>query len=121
MPITKSCIVSWNGTTVAVTARAVPRYAWMTVSIDVAVGNETILKTGGVLKAVGDHAECFEFRGATHKAQVTWGKPTFRSFPFTLHIDGAPLLESRVPVENWWLTIWPWALLAAFIAWRRFA
>ena len=121
MPIARDCLASWNDTTVAVTARAIPRFAWTSASIDVAIGDETILKTGGVLKVVGKHVETFELRGATHTVEIAWGKATLRSFPFSLHIDGSPLLASRVPVENWWFSLWPWALLAGFLAWRVFA
>jgi len=74
MPIERSCLASWNHTTVAVTARVVPRYAWTSASIDVAVGDETILKTGGVLKVVGKHVETFGFHGTTHTVECYLGQ-----------------------------------------------
>lgn len=111
------CPASWNNTTVEVTARIIPRYAWTTASIDVAIGGDTVLDTGGVLKIVGTHMGTFEFHGVKHSIEITWGEATLRSFPFRLFIDGFPLLASRVPIANWWLALWPWAVLAGFSAW----
>lgn len=111
------CSASWNSTAVEVTARMIPRYAWTTASIDVAIGGNTILETGGVLKVVGAHVGPFEFHGVKHSVEITWGEATLRSFPFRLFIDGFPLLASSVPIANWWLALWPWAVLAGFSAW----
>ena len=102
----------------SITARLVPRYAWQSASIDVAVSGRVVLRTGGVMKLVGKHTETFESDGTEHSAEVTWGKATLRSFPFSLSIDGVAVLESRVPIANWWLALWPWALFIGFIAWR---
>lgn len=108
---------SWNNTTVEVTARLIPRYAWTTASIDVAIGGDTVLDTGGVPKIVGSHAGTFEFHGVEHSIEITWGEATLHSFPYRLFIDGLPLLASRVPISNWWLALWPWAILTGFSAW----
>lgn len=102
----------------SITAKLVPRYAWQSASIDVAVNRRFVLKTGGVFKLVGKHAETFAFDGIEHSVEVTWGKAALRSFPFSLSIDGLPVLESRVPISNWWLALWPWALIVAFVVWR---
>lgn len=102
----------------SITARLVPRYAWQSASIDVVVGDRIALRTGGVLKLVGKHAVTFASEGIEHRVEVTWGKAALRSIPFNLSIDGYPVVESRVPIANWWFALWPWALFIGFIAWR---
>lgn len=109
---------TWKGAPVFVSARQVPRFAWQSASIDVTIANQVVLCTGGVLKTVGAHTEMFSLDGHAHEATVTWGKAALRSFPYRLSIDGATILESRVPVANWWLALWPWALVVAFVLWR---
>jgi hypothetical protein len=113
-----SCETNWRGLPVSIAAKLVPRYAWQSASIDVAVDGRFVLKTGGVLKLVGKHTETFASDGIEHSVEVTWGNAALRSFPFSLSIDGVPVLESRVPISNWWLVLWPWALFVAFVAWR---
>lgn len=116
MPIEKGCLASWNDKTVLVTARLVPRYLWQSASIDVSLDGHTILKTGGVFKIVGTHIETVDLRGKQHTAEVTWGKGSLRSFPFSLKLDGAQIIESRVQIQNWWLSLWPIALLLCVVA-----
>jgi hypothetical protein len=102
---------------VRMTARLVPRFAWTTASIDVSVDGADVLRTKGVFKAVGRHGETFQMTGAEHKAVVSWGKASIRSFPVNLSIDGVAVMESRVRVENWMLGLWPWALALVVAAW----
>jgi len=113
-----TCATVWNGAIVEVSAALVPRYLWQSASIEVAVSDHTVLQTGGVLTFVGSRSESFLHEGVPHTAEVKWGKAALRSFPFVLNIDGTAVLESRVPVTNWWLSLWPIALLLAFLAWR---
>jgi hypothetical protein len=109
---------SWHGEPLSVSCRMVSRYAWTSASIDVAIGDSVILRTGGVLKLVGTHAESFEYRGTRHAAELTWGVARWHQFPFTLTIDGMRVLESRVPIANWWLSWWPFfAAIAAALVW----
>jgi hypothetical protein len=100
---------SWQGESVAISCRMVSRYAWTSASIDVAIGDHVILRTGGVLKIVGAHAQQFEYRGSSHTAEVAWGRARRHEFPFTLKIDGQMIAESRVPISNWWCGRWPFA------------
>ena len=106
---------TWSGVPVTVTARVVPRYAWQTTSIDVAVNGRTVLQTGGVLKVVGVHTESVEVAGAQHRIELSWEKFADGAFPFSLRIDGAVVLESRVRPTNAWVALWPYVLLAVLI------
>jgi hypothetical protein len=109
---------SWNGETVAISCAMVSRYAWTTASIDVAVGDKVILRTGGVQKFTGSHSESFEHRGSQHTAQLTWGVSFGRHFPVALNIDGYKVIACRVPISNWWLAWWPLcATLGALALW----
>jgi hypothetical protein len=45
---------SWNGSRVGIAARLVPRFAWQTASIELAIGDQVVLRTGGVFKVVGE-------------------------------------------------------------------
>lgn len=119
MPDPSECRVSWNGADVAITARTIPRWAWNTASIDVAVNGRNILRTGGVFRFTGKHIEHFDFRGSSHVCEIAWGMASLRYFPFSLNIDGLPILKSRVPIQNWWYALWPWVVVVAFLVWRR--
>ncbi len=110
-----SCRAEWNGAPVSVTARAVPRYLWQTVSIDVSVADETVLATGGVMKFTGERKETFQFDDADHVAQLNWGTGSALGFPFTLSIDGAAVLSSRVPIRNWPMMVLPWLLALGLV------
>jgi hypothetical protein len=97
----------WKGTPIRVTARIVPRYAWLTTSIDVAVDGRVVLKTGGVRKVVGVHDETVEVDGVRRRLSLAWGAFSSGSFPFSLAIDDAVVLESRVSAPYWWVAYWP--------------
>jgi hypothetical protein len=64
---------SWNGQAVMISCAMVSRYAWTTASIDVSLGSQVILRTGGQAKFTGSHTEPFQFNGSGHTAQLTWG------------------------------------------------
>ena len=50
----------WNGLRVAVSARLVPRFAWQTASIDLVIGEQLVMRTGGVFKFVGQVVGSFD-------------------------------------------------------------
>jgi hypothetical protein len=109
-------VTTWELEEVTVTARLVPRYAFMSASIDVEVGGKLVLATGGVYKFVGVHTQTFERNGKLHRVELSWKTGGFRAFPIRLAIDGAPLLESDVRILNWWLMYWPFLILSC-VAW----
>jgi hypothetical protein len=121
MPVSAAanCEASWNGARVFVRSRVVGRYAWMTATIDVTVDDIVVLRTGGVLKAVGRSAEAFEFRGSSHTAEINWGLGWGPSFPFDLKMDGTSIKKSRVPVENWYFAYWPFLAALGLLVVRR--
>ena len=110
----------WQGKPVLVTSKLVPRILWQTASIDVSIDGERILRTGGKFKYKGAHADRFRRSGAQHEAVLAWGISGLRSFPVQLSIDGEPVLESRVHISNWPLSLWPLAIpLALLLYWAR--
>lgn len=118
MPSTNTCQTIWNGAPVIVTARLVPRFAWQTASIDVSVGGHVILRTDGVFKLIGKHVETFELDGTKYSAEISWGNAALQSFPINLSVDGVSIIESRVPLSNWWLALWPWVIFIGWCVWR---
>ena len=102
----------WSGVPIRVTARVVPRYAWRTTSIDVAVNGRTVLQTGGVRKIIGVHSETLDLAGVQHLMELSWGQFTSGAFPFLLKIDGVVVLESRVVAPYWWVAYWPYVAVA---------
>jgi hypothetical protein len=110
-----SASARWNGRVVSVVSTLIPRFLWQTASIDVFVDEECILRTGGQLKLTGSHASEFTHSGQKHKALLTWGRASVRSFPITLAIDGEPVLESRVHTSNWVVSLWPWVLIVGLV------
>lgn len=95
-------IPNWRGSEIRVTAKLVPRFLWSTASIDVFIKNKCILQTGGQLKITGAYSTSFtDDAGGHHRAELAWGRASLRSFPFRLQIDGEPIADSRVKIENW--------------------
>lgn len=110
----------WNGMPVVTSARYVPRYAWTTASINVDIKDLSILRTDGMFKFTGKQTSTFDFDGRSHTAELTWGRGLIRSFPFKLWIDGTLVTESRVPIQNWALVLWPWGVLVGLVLWHVF-
>jgi hypothetical protein len=94
--------VRWQGHNLVVRAWAVPRYCWLTVSIEVFLAGERILRTGGQLAAVGADTSCFDFDGTSHEVRLAWRRHEGAGFPYELMIDGEQVAVSYVAVENWW-------------------
>ncbi len=103
----------WNGRTVEVTARIIPRYLWTTASIDVFLDRECILRTGGQKKAVGSSEAEFHYDGSVHTVKLSWGMAHHLSFPYELWIDGAKILVSDVTVANPLLIVMPVLVLTS--------
>lgn len=110
--------VVWNGRRIEVTAQGVPRYAFMTASINVFIDGEAILQTGGVPQPVGTQSASFHHDGHAHTLEASWGKVARRSFPVRLSIDGQPVFEAPVRVSNGWLSYWPSLALFVFFLWH---
>jgi hypothetical protein len=109
--------IKWQDTPIDVQARLIPRFLWTTASIDVFLAGQCILRTGGQMKAIGSHSATFTHSGSTHTAELSWGYGLLRSFPYKLRIDGNPVSEARVYVQNWPLgLIIAFLLAAAFLA-----
>jgi len=101
-------VIQWQGSTVNVQARLISRFFWTTASIDVFVDGKCILRTGGQKKCTGSCSASFTHSGSTHTAGLSWGYGILRSFPYKLQIDGVPISQARVHVQNWPLgLIWP--------------
>jgi hypothetical protein len=95
-------VIKWQGSTVDVQARLVPRYLWNTASIDVFLDGQQILRTGGGFKFTGSHSTPFNHAGSTHMAEVSWGFCGLSfSIPYQLRVDGTPVAASRVQIRNW--------------------
>jgi hypothetical protein len=112
--------VQWQGSTIEVQARLVPRFLWTTASIDVFVGEQCVLRTGGRMKLIGCCSQTFAHSGAEHVAEVSWGGGLLYSFPYQARIDGVVVKEGRVRVQNWaWGLILPLVLigLLALLMW----
>ncbi len=103
----------WNGLSVAVTARLIPRYLFTTASIDVFLGGCCILKTGGQMAVIGSSTSEFCHDGTVHSAKLTWGSAKGLAFPYELTIDGAKVLVSDVRVQNPALFVVPGLVMAS--------
>jgi hypothetical protein len=92
--------VSWRGKAVQVRASPVPRFLWMSASIDVYLDGECVFRTGGKIQSAGSHRATARIGGSEHQIEVTWGRPHNLVFPYQLRIDGERVTESQVEVEN---------------------
>lgn len=106
---------TWNDLPVSVSARLVPRFAWQTASIDLVIGDQVVMRTGGAFKFVGQVASSFEARGTRHVAKLEWARGTLRSFPYQLAVDGIALRTGRVSIENRWIGLWPWLAVGGIV------
>lgn len=107
----------WNGLPLTVSARLVRRFAWQTASIDLTVGDQVVMRTGGVFKFVGKVVRPFEINGVCHEATLEWSRGTLRSFPYSLTLDGISVRSGRVGIDNWWIGLWPWLAMGAVVLW----
>lgn len=108
--------VQWQGSTIEVQARLVPRFLWTTASIDVFVGGQCVLRSGGRMKLIGCCSQTFAHSGGEHLAEVSWGASLLYSFPYQLRIDGVHIREGRVRVRNWGLGLILPLVLLGFLA-----
>jgi hypothetical protein len=88
---------------------------WTTASIDVSVDGKTVLQTGGVPEVTGKVSKQFEYDQRMYTATISWTRGALRSFPFTLAIDDAVILHSRVPISNWWMAFAPTVIALAVV------
>jgi hypothetical protein len=111
-------IGEWKGRQVSVTSRLIPRFFWMTSSIDVFIDSRCVLKTGGQLKMIGRSSSSFEDSGTTHLVELTWGHASLRSFPIEVKIDEEHIAKTRVVTGNWPMALWPWAFGIGLLSWH---
>jgi hypothetical protein len=107
MPVknSESAVVGeWRGSAIRVNAHLIPRFLWQTASIDVFVDEQCVLRTGGKLKLVRTVSSPFEHLGSSHVAKLKWGFAGIRSFPYKLMIDQTEVTESRVHIQNWYIS-----------------
>jgi len=94
-------VVTWNGEPIRVSATLRPRYLWQSATIDVAVGDKCILRTGGVLRFWGSVEAAFAHAGLAHVARLSWKTSgILRDFPYTLSIDGVQIVAGLVRPQN---------------------
>jgi hypothetical protein len=94
----------WLGETIEMTARAIPKYLWLTVSIDVFVGGRCIHRTGGKMKVVGQSYGKFDHNGLPHNIKVQWGRARRHRFPVQVFIDEMLIDNTDVLITNWPVT-----------------
>ena len=109
-------VARWRGSDVSVRAWFVPRFFWFTVSIDVFLNGERILRTGGQFKIVGSATSSFNFDGTQHEARLSWGRGDGYEFPIDLNIDGERIDVTHVRIENWWMA-WIRNIIGGVLIW----
>ncbi|MFZ1074449.1 MAG: hypothetical protein WAO21_13570 [Verrucomicrobiia bacterium] len=108
-------MISWQGKTLRVQARYVPRFLWTTASIDVFLDDRCILRTGGKLKLTGSYTALFNDGGSEHQAELRWGQSRNFRFPYHLRIDGVIVDDSLVHIENRYMTRIPAFIIVALL------
>ena len=108
-------MVFWRDKIIRVEASSVPRFLWATASIDVFLGEQCILRTGGQPALKGSYSTVFQDGGTEHQAELSWGYIRQHQFPYKLHIDGALIVESQVFVRNWQLGFIPVLIITALL------
>jgi hypothetical protein len=98
-----------------VTARAIPRYFWLTVSIDVYLEQVCVLRTGGQLKRTGTQRNAFIYNQERHEIELSWTPARLRFWPYRLSIDDELIITSKVYVTNWPLQFIPVIAVLVFL------
>src|SRR5262245_32270742 len=73
-PMTSSQSHKWKDSALEVTARLIPRFVWMTASIDVVLNGQPILRSGGEMRITGSAVSEFDYRGSVHRCELSWGQ-----------------------------------------------
>ena len=108
-------MISWHDKTVRVQARLVPRFVWTTASIDVFLGDQRVVCTGGQFKMTGSHSSTFTDGVLEHQAILSWGQVRRHRFPYQLQIDGVTVDDAHVDVTNWRMGYIPALLVVASV------
>ena len=108
-------MLRWQGSDLEVRSEVIPRYFWMTASIDVFFDGSCILRTGGVLRLRGTQRVEFTHGDENHVLELAWRSPILGvHFPYRLFIDGHAIMDwSRVRPRNWPLLLIPAAAILA--------
>jgi hypothetical protein len=113
-------IGEWESEPILVGARLVPRYLWTTASIDVFVGSQRVLATGGRMKVAATCTAEFNAGGSIHRVALAWSAPQQGSFPIEVTIDGRLVANTFVHLRRWYLAAWPLVVLSAAAAFAMF-
>jgi|ERR1035437_3613973 hypothetical protein len=114
-------MIQWRDKTVRVKARLIPRYLWLTASVDVYLDDECILRSGGKFKIMGSYSAPFNCDGSTHRVDLRCGLARIRHFPYLLQIDGTAVDDSQVYVQNWPMAYVIWSIIMpalVILIWR---
>ena len=103
----------WHDSDVVVTMELVPRYCWMTATVDVHVAKQCILRSGGVLKERGQSTVNFRHDGKDHVADLVWKTERDIAVSYKLLLDGELVMSSKIHPRNWALCLVPLAILIA--------
>jgi hypothetical protein len=97
--------IKWNNANLKIRSSFMPERLWLGATIDVVLGETTILATRGKLKFQGACTEQFEHLGQQHQIKLEWGTFWMRSVPCTVYIDNQLVAQETVNIENWQLNI----------------
>ena len=110
--------IRWHDRLLEVKAHAIPRYCWLTVSIDVHVDGAAVIRTGGVLRSKAINEAQLDEQGQHDSLKLSWRSPfQGMDFPFQLSVDEQVIIDSKVRPQNWPMVFIPLVTLGPlFIA-----
>ncbi len=92
--------INWRDQEIEVKAGFVPQKAWIAASVDVYLGQEKILSTGGQLKFKGSCVGQFDRGKERHMVRLDWDRLLMRPFPCSLYIDEEMVFQGQVEPSN---------------------
>jgi hypothetical protein len=107
--VNKGNLARWQNSAVEVRAELIPRCLYTTASVDVYVGDDCILRTGGVWRLWGTQSADFMHEGSGHSAELSW-RSRSRAISYELKIDGQCVLNGLVRPRNSLAALIPAAL-----------
>lgn len=110
--------VRWGDETLGIVCHTMAKRLFTTASIDVYLGDQLLLATGGQPYATGTVRARFEHRGASHELSLEWKRAQAEGFPVVVHVDGVHVGDALVPVRGRWKIVWlPLALFFLGVVW----
>jgi hypothetical protein len=89
-------LIQWNDESLFIRAEYLPKFFWLTASIDLLVDGIAVISTGGQFKFKGTASKQIDIKGSIHQVRLDWGSFLIASCPCTLIIDNLEIAKLNI-------------------------